>query len=196
VELKWAAPQVNSTEFYMLLWFQYHGGTNFGRTAGGPFIATSYDYDAPLDEYGVHKALLVSKVVFPYPWHCLPIIWFKFVWTCSCVLCLVEAPREGSYSNEFHLNSKNHILLYHEVRSYFSFWSSGWLLIPVFWRGVMMIGTLNAKRHPDNDFLSVLFWLFSENGPRCHYPWCLKTVTTSQRIEFWICKCLIIVCGV
>ncbi|PRQ23884.1 Beta-galactosidase [Rosa chinensis] len=26
----------------------YHGGTNFGRTAGGPFIITSYDYDAPL----------------------------------------------------------------------------------------------------------------------------------------------------
>lgn len=37
---------------YMLLCFQYHGGTNFGRTAGGPFIATSYDYDAPLDEFG------------------------------------------------------------------------------------------------------------------------------------------------
>jgi len=33
---------------------QYHGGTNFGRTAGGPFIATSYDYDAPLDEFGMH----------------------------------------------------------------------------------------------------------------------------------------------
>ncbi|KAG4973393.1 hypothetical protein JHK87_030214 [Glycine soja] len=32
---------------------QYHGGTNFGRTAGGPFITTSYDYDAPLDEYGL-----------------------------------------------------------------------------------------------------------------------------------------------
>ncbi|KAF1861390.1 hypothetical protein Lal_00025688 [Lupinus albus] len=32
--------------------FAYHGGTNFGRTAGGPFITTSYDYDAPLDEYG------------------------------------------------------------------------------------------------------------------------------------------------
>lgn len=32
---------------------QYHGGTNFGRTSGGPFIATSYDYDAPLDEYGM-----------------------------------------------------------------------------------------------------------------------------------------------
>lgn len=34
------------------LLMQYHGGTNFGRTAGGPFITTSYDYDAPLDEYG------------------------------------------------------------------------------------------------------------------------------------------------
>ncbi|MBA0551647.1 hypothetical protein Golob_022523, partial [Gossypium lobatum] len=31
----------------------YHGGTNFGRTAGGPFITTSYDYDAPVDEYGL-----------------------------------------------------------------------------------------------------------------------------------------------
>lgn len=31
---------------------QYHGGTNFEHTAGGPFIATSYDYDAPIDEYG------------------------------------------------------------------------------------------------------------------------------------------------
>ena len=34
-----------------LLW-QFHGGTNFGRTAGGSFITTSYDYDAPIDEYG------------------------------------------------------------------------------------------------------------------------------------------------
>ena len=34
---------------------QYHGGTNFGRTAGGPFITTSYDYDAPIDEYGEKK---------------------------------------------------------------------------------------------------------------------------------------------
>uniref|UniRef100_A0A0E0C368 Beta-galactosidase n=1 Tax=Oryza meridionalis TaxID=40149 RepID=A0A0E0C368_9ORYZ len=32
--------------------FAYHGGTNFGRTSGGPYITTSYDYDAPLDEYG------------------------------------------------------------------------------------------------------------------------------------------------
>lgn len=39
----------------LLLKFQYHGGTNFGRTAGGPFIATSYDYDAPLDEYGMQE---------------------------------------------------------------------------------------------------------------------------------------------
>jgi hypothetical protein len=31
---------------------QYFGGTNFGRTAGGPLVATSYDYDAPIDEYG------------------------------------------------------------------------------------------------------------------------------------------------
>nr|GEU99394.1 serine/arginine repetitive matrix protein 1 isoform X1 [Tanacetum cinerariifolium] len=30
---------------------QYHGGTNSGRTTGSPFIATSYDYDAPLDEF-------------------------------------------------------------------------------------------------------------------------------------------------
>ena len=33
-------------------YYMYHGGTNFGRTAGGPYIATSYDYDAPIDEYG------------------------------------------------------------------------------------------------------------------------------------------------
>lgn len=33
-------------------YYMYHGGTNFGRTAGGPYIITAYDYDAPLDEYG------------------------------------------------------------------------------------------------------------------------------------------------
>ncbi|KAH0918721.1 hypothetical protein HID58_026381, partial [Brassica napus] len=32
--------------------YSYHGGTNFDRTAGGPYITTSYDYDVPLDEYG------------------------------------------------------------------------------------------------------------------------------------------------
>ncbi|KAI5666236.1 hypothetical protein M9H77_16089 [Catharanthus roseus] len=36
-------------------YYMYHGGTNFGRTSGGPFISTSYDYDAPLDEYGLVK---------------------------------------------------------------------------------------------------------------------------------------------
>ncbi|GMH06508.1 hypothetical protein Nepgr_008348 [Nepenthes gracilis] len=34
-------------------YYMYHGGTNFGRTAGGPFVTTSYDYDSPLDEYGL-----------------------------------------------------------------------------------------------------------------------------------------------
>ncbi|KAJ4842437.1 hypothetical protein Tsubulata_027304 [Turnera subulata] len=33
-------------------YYMYHGGTNFGESAGGPYITTSYDYDAPLDEYG------------------------------------------------------------------------------------------------------------------------------------------------
>ncbi|KAI7730688.1 hypothetical protein M8C21_023052 [Ambrosia artemisiifolia] len=36
-------------------YYMYHGGTNFGRTTGGPFIATSYDYNAPLDEYGTPR---------------------------------------------------------------------------------------------------------------------------------------------
>ncbi|CAN7014562.1 unnamed protein product [Brassica rapa subsp. trilocularis] len=35
-------------------YYMYHGGTNFDRTAG-QFIATSYDYDAPLDEYGLPR---------------------------------------------------------------------------------------------------------------------------------------------
>ncbi|KAK9153441.1 hypothetical protein Sjap_000921 [Stephania japonica] len=34
-------------------YYMYHGGTNFDRSSGGPFIATSYDYDAPIDEYGI-----------------------------------------------------------------------------------------------------------------------------------------------
>ena len=33
-------------------YYMFHGGTNFGKTAGGPYIITSYDYNAPLDEYG------------------------------------------------------------------------------------------------------------------------------------------------
>ena len=33
-------------------YYMYHGGTNFGRTGGGPYITASYDYDAPINEYG------------------------------------------------------------------------------------------------------------------------------------------------
>ncbi|KAJ8767433.1 hypothetical protein K2173_017477 [Erythroxylum novogranatense] len=37
-------------------YYMYHGGTNFGRTSGGPYLTTTYDYDAPLDEYGnIHQ---------------------------------------------------------------------------------------------------------------------------------------------
>ncbi|KAJ8751063.1 hypothetical protein K2173_016244 [Erythroxylum novogranatense] len=32
-------------------YYMYHGGTNFGRTAG-QFVTTSYDFNAPIDEYG------------------------------------------------------------------------------------------------------------------------------------------------
>ncbi|KAG9130072.1 hypothetical protein Leryth_012825 [Lithospermum erythrorhizon] len=34
-------------------YYMYHGGTNFGRTGSGLFVTTSYDYDAPIDEYGL-----------------------------------------------------------------------------------------------------------------------------------------------
>ncbi|XP_010689565.2 beta-galactosidase 8 isoform X1 [Beta vulgaris subsp. vulgaris] len=34
-------------------YYMYHGGTNFDHTSGGPFITTTYDYDAPIDEYGI-----------------------------------------------------------------------------------------------------------------------------------------------
>ncbi|KAI4355825.1 hypothetical protein L6164_004562 [Bauhinia variegata] len=61
------------TDGVLMNYYMYHGGTNFGRTAGGPYIATSYDYDAPLDEYGnlnhpkyehlrqLHKSLKVGE---------------------------------------------------------------------------------------------------------------------------------------
>ncbi|XP_060211822.1 beta-galactosidase-like [Lycium barbarum] len=62
-------------------YYMYHGGTNFGRTSSALFIATSYDYDAPLDEYGLlnepkyghlrdlHKAIKLSEpaLVSSYP---------------------------------------------------------------------------------------------------------------------------------
>ncbi|KAI3791098.1 hypothetical protein L2E82_04702 [Cichorium intybus] len=34
-------------------YYMFFGGTNFGRTSGGPNLITSYDYDAPIDEYGL-----------------------------------------------------------------------------------------------------------------------------------------------
>ena len=46
----------------MVVLLQYHGGTNFDRTSGGPFIATSYDYDAPIDEYGIFSAAMEISV--------------------------------------------------------------------------------------------------------------------------------------
>lgn len=55
------------------LW-QYHGGTNFGRTAGGPFITTSYDYDAPIDEYGERTDLIFSVDAFRLQYRNLTII--------------------------------------------------------------------------------------------------------------------------
>nr|Q00662.1 RecName: Full=Putative beta-galactosidase; Short=Lactase; AltName: Full=SR12 protein; Flags: Precursor [Dianthus caryophyllus]CAA40459.1 CARSR12 [Dianthus caryophyllus] len=35
-------------------YYMFHGGTNFETTAGR-FVSTSYDYDAPLDEYGLPR---------------------------------------------------------------------------------------------------------------------------------------------
>lgn len=39
--------------FFLSFLIQYHGGTNFDRT-NGAFVATSYDYDGVIDEYGKH----------------------------------------------------------------------------------------------------------------------------------------------
>ncbi|KAM7519611.1 hypothetical protein LguiB_018573 [Lonicera macranthoides] len=61
-------------------YYMYHGGTNFGRTSG-LFVSTSYDYDAPIDEYGLlrepkwghlrdlHKAIKLCEpaLVSSYP---------------------------------------------------------------------------------------------------------------------------------
>ncbi|KAL3506440.1 hypothetical protein ACH5RR_031822 [Cinchona calisaya] len=37
----------------LMNYYMFFGGTNFGRTSGGPNQITSYDYDAPIDEYGL-----------------------------------------------------------------------------------------------------------------------------------------------
>ncbi|XP_026378647.1 beta-galactosidase-like [Papaver somniferum] len=34
-------------------YYIFYGGANFGRTTCDPFITTSYDYDALVDEYGL-----------------------------------------------------------------------------------------------------------------------------------------------
>lgn len=58
---------------------QYHGGTNFGRTAGGPFITTSYDYDAPIDEYGNRRLLEQPSSTFPYNMRILSMISLSYL---------------------------------------------------------------------------------------------------------------------
>lgn len=54
-----------------VLLLQYFGGTNFGRTSGGPFYITSYDYDAPLDEYGACNLSLAGKQIAKKKYHYL-----------------------------------------------------------------------------------------------------------------------------
>uniref|UniRef100_F6GWG3 beta-galactosidase n=1 Tax=Vitis vinifera TaxID=29760 RepID=F6GWG3_VITVI len=41
--------------FQKVNYYMYHGGTNFGCTSGGPFITTTYNYNAPIDEYGLAR---------------------------------------------------------------------------------------------------------------------------------------------
>ncbi|XP_034710731.1 beta-galactosidase 10-like [Vitis riparia] len=41
--------------FWKVNYYMDHGGTNFGRTSGGPFITTTYDYNALIDEYGLAR---------------------------------------------------------------------------------------------------------------------------------------------
>ncbi|KAF3517236.1 hypothetical protein DY000_02061242 [Brassica cretica] len=46
-------------------YYMYHGGTSFDRTACGPYITTSYDYDAPLDEYDATISFQGESYVVP-----------------------------------------------------------------------------------------------------------------------------------
>ncbi|XP_021718722.1 beta-galactosidase 3-like [Chenopodium quinoa] len=55
IELAFSAARFIQTGGFFVNYYMYHGGTNFRRTAGGLFITTSYEYDAPLDEYGLIK---------------------------------------------------------------------------------------------------------------------------------------------
>ena len=54
---------LNLDHYINAFYVQYHGGTNFGRTTGGPFITTSYDYDAPIDEYGMQQLPMPNSVL-------------------------------------------------------------------------------------------------------------------------------------
>ncbi|KAL7209490.1 hypothetical protein ACSBR1_031099 [Camellia fascicularis] len=45
-------------------YYMFVGGTNFGRTAGGPNYITSYDYDAPIDEYAFSLKWLFTNLTF------------------------------------------------------------------------------------------------------------------------------------
>ncbi|TPX35035.1 beta-galactosidase [Synchytrium microbalum] len=45
--LNWVAAGGSLVTYYM-----WQGGTNFDRSSGGPLLTTSYDYDAPVTEYG------------------------------------------------------------------------------------------------------------------------------------------------
>jgi len=45
--VRWFARGGTHMNYYM-----WHGGTTFARWPGGPGITNSYDYDAPIDEYG------------------------------------------------------------------------------------------------------------------------------------------------
>ena len=63
--------------YHVFFFSQYHGGTNFGRTAGGPFITTSYDYDAPIDEYGenIYHVIVTER---PILWFYQYNLWFSY----------------------------------------------------------------------------------------------------------------------
>ncbi|KAL7115747.1 hypothetical protein ACP275_04G200300 [Erythranthe tilingii] len=52
-DVAFAAARFFQNNGTLLNYYMYHGGTNFGRTSGGPLITTSYDYDSPMDEYGL-----------------------------------------------------------------------------------------------------------------------------------------------
>eukprot|EP00026_Physarum_polycephalum_P003422 Phypoly_transcript_03433.p1 GENE.Phypoly_transcript_03433~~Phypoly_transcript_03433.p1 ORF type:complete len:668 (+),score=82.90 Phypoly_transcript_03433:402-2405(+) len=62
---RWFAKGGTHMNYYM-----WHGGSNFDRWTGGPYIVTSYDYDVALDEYGYpsepkysHSAALHSVLI-------------------------------------------------------------------------------------------------------------------------------------